>query len=239
MKLEKIASNKWCSFENELLNLSTEHRQIHEQTDRHTNRHTDFIQTDRHRDLPILQVMCGALSRMSFLKFCTELILSHRQTDRNTNTQTKHIHWQIYRQTHRLTHTTGDVWGSFTNKFSEVFHGAHSIGWIFVQFFTSFLQTLFCQGTNIFICHVFLISVSSLSAYNIWWQSTSQVKGINATGQFAKYFYNYFSNFLLDQGPFCGATDYPHFWLCVTVPMGFNAWVVLLPVLLLASARWT
>ena len=38
-----------------------------------------------------------------------------------------------------------------------------------------------------------------------------------------------FLNFLLDQGPFCEATDSPYFVLRVTLPMGFKARVVLSP----------
>ena len=34
-------------------------------------------------------------------------------------------------------------------------------------------------------------------------------------------------NFLLDQGPFCGATDCPYFGLHVTLPLGYKARVVL------------
>ena len=36
-------------------------------------------------------------------------------------------------------------------------------------------------------------------------------------------FFCFFKKFLLDQGPFCGATDCPYFGLCVTLPMGFKA----------------
>ena len=32
----------------------------------------------------------------------------------------------------------------------------------------------------------------------------------------------------LDQGPFCGATNWPNLGLCVTLPVGFKAMVVLL-----------
>ena len=46
-----------------------------------------------------------------------------------------------------------------------------------------------------------------------------------------------FFKFLLDQGPFCGATDCPYFRLVMTLPMGFKARVVLLPVHLLACVR--
>ena len=38
----------------------------------------------------------------------------------------------------------------------------------------------------------------------------------------------FFKTFLLHQGPFCGATDYPYFGLCVTLPIGYKATVVLL-----------
>ena len=40
--------------------------------------------------------------------------------------------------------------------------------------------------------------------------------------------------FLVGQRSICGATDGPYFGLCVTVPMGFKARVVLLTALLLA-----
>ena len=43
-----------------------------------------------------------------------------------------------------------------------------------------------------------------------------------------------FFYFLLDQCPFCGATDCPYFGLCVTLPVGFKAGVVLSPAHLLA-----
>ena len=43
--------------------------------------------------------------------------------------------------------------------------------------------------------------------------------------------------FLMDQAPFCGATDYPCFGLRVTVPMGFKSRVDLSPALLLACVR--
>ena len=46
-------------------------------------------------------------------------------------------------------------------------------------------------------------------------------------------------SFLLDQGPFCRATDCPCFGLCVTLPMGFKARVVLLPAHSLACVQWT
>ena len=45
--------------------------------------------------------------------------------------------------------------------------------------------------------------------------------------------------FLLDQGPFLGATDYPFFGLRVTLSMGFKARVVLSPAHLLACMWWT
>ena len=35
------------------------------------------------------------------------------------------------------------------------------------------------------------------------------------------------TQYLLDQGSLCGATDCPYFGLCVTLPMGFKARVVL------------
>ena len=39
--------------------------------------------------------------------------------------------------------------------------------------------------------------------------------------------------FLLDQYPFCGATDCPCYGNCVTLPMGFKARMVPSPALLL------
>ena len=47
----------------------------------------------------------------------------------------------------------------------------------------------------------------------------------------------FFKIFLLGQDPFCGVTDCPYFGLCVTLPMGFKARAVLLPVLLLACMQ--
>ena len=44
----------------------------------------------------------------------------------------------------------------------------------------------------------------------------------------------FFFFFLLDQGPFRGATDCPYYGLCVTLPMGFKVRVVLSPTHLLA-----
>ena len=41
--------------------------------------------------------------------------------------------------------------------------------------------------------------------------------------------------FLLDQGPFCGATDYPYFGN----PVGFKDRVVLSPALILSCMQWT
>ena len=43
--------------------------------------------------------------------------------------------------------------------------------------------------------------------------------------------------FLLDQCPFCGATDCPPFGLCVILHMSFNVRVVLSPALLLACTQ--
>ena len=48
---------------------------------------------------------------------------------------------------------------------------------------------------------------------------------------------NFFEMFLLDQGPFCGATDCPCFGLCVTLPMGFKSRVVLSPAHVLACIQ--
>ena len=52
-------------------------------------------------------------------------------------------------------------------------------------------------------------------------------------------FGNFFVNFLLDKGPFCGPTDYPYFGLCVTIHMGFKARMVLSPALLLSCTEPT
>ena len=43
--------------------------------------------------------------------------------------------------------------------------------------------------------------------------------------------------YLLDQGPFCGATDYSYFGLRVPLPMGFKARVVLSTALILSCAQ--
>ena len=52
-------------------------------------------------------------------------------------------------------------------------------------------------------------------------------------------YFGFFKKILMDQGPFCGAIDFPYFGLRVILPMGFKARVVLSLALPLACVRWT
>ena len=62
---------------------------------------------------------------------------------------------------------------------------------------------------------------------------TNQIKKWNSnTGLF-------FINFLLDQGPFCGATYCSCFWLRVSFLVGFKSRLDLLPALILAYIWWS
>ena len=60
---------------------------------------------------------------------------------------------------------------------------------------------------------------------------------VNVDAVLSVIFKTFLKKFLLDQGPFCGATDCSYFGLCVTLPMGFKARVVLSPAHLLACMQ--